>query len=220
MTLGFGSVRKKAELQGAAAIDTGPRAALSPPAPRIAPAAVVEAAERARRIVAEAEQRAAELLRRAESELASLRARVSNEARAEATAALAARTLALAAFDAASDERAKDRWVELARLLAERLLGQALALDPALVTELADTALAEARGARHIVLAAHPEDVPLLERARAENRLSHVTRIVARDDRARGSLRLETEIGVLDADLAPQLDRLAARLRETLRHER
>ena len=34
--------------------------------------------------------------------------------------------------------------------------------------------------------------------------------------RARGSLRIETDIGVLDADLAPQLDRLALRLRETL----
>jgi flagellar biosynthesis/type III secretory pathway protein FliH len=34
--------------------------------------------------------------------------------------------------------------------------------------------------------------------------------------RTRGSLRIETDIGVLDADLAPQLDRLALRLRETL----
>jgi flagellar biosynthesis/type III secretory pathway protein FliH len=32
-------------------------------------------------------------------------------------------------------------------------------------------------------------------------------------------LRIETDIGVLDADLAPQLDRLALRLRETLSHE-
>ena len=36
--------------------------------------------------------------------------------------------------------------------------------------------------------------------------------------RSRGSLRIETDIGVLDADLAPQLDRLALKLRESLAH--
>ena len=41
-------------------------------------------------------------------------------------------------------------------------------------------------------------------------------RVVPDGSRARGSLRIETDIGVLDADLAPQLDRLALRLRETL----
>ena len=44
-------------------------------------------------------------------------------------------------------------------------------------------------------------------------------RVVPDGSRARGSLRIETDIGVLDADLAPQLDRLALRLRETLSHE-
>jgi flagellar biosynthesis/type III secretory pathway protein FliH len=34
--------------------------------------------------------------------------------------------------------------------------------------------------------------------------------------RQRGQLRLETDVGVLDADLAPQLDRLVAKLRESL----
>jgi flagellar biosynthesis/type III secretory pathway protein FliH len=35
-------------------------------------------------------------------------------------------------------------------------------------------------------------------------------------NRSRGSLRIETDIGVLDGDLGPQLERLALRLRETL----
>lgn len=34
--------------------------------------------------------------------------------------------------------------------------------------------------------------------------------------RGRGSLRLDTEIGVLDAELAPQLERLSLKLRENL----
>jgi len=183
-------------------------------------AEVVAAAATAERIVREAEARAAELLARANVELSSLRERVEREARAEGAAALAEKALALAALEASADERTLERSVGLARLLAERLLGEALALDPSRVTALAETAIAEARGARQVTLIAHPDDVALLEPALAQGDLRRVTRLVASSERPRGSLRLETEIGVLDAAIAPQLDRLAARLRETLRHER
>jgi flagellar biosynthesis/type III secretory pathway protein FliH len=60
----------------------------------------------------------------------------------------------------------------------------------------------------------------LLEQALAGGRVGHVAQISPDPARPRGSLRFETEIGTLDADVAPQLDRLAERLREALRHER
>ena len=59
---------------------------------------------------------------------------------------------------------------------------------------------------------------PLLERALAASELAPPVVVVVDAKRARGSLRLDTELGSLDADLAPQLDRLAEKLREALRH--
>lgn len=152
----------------------------------------------------------------ARAEAAELAAAAAVQARRDAAASVAAHTLALAGREAAADDRALDRTLSLARLLAERLLGEALTLEPSRVVALAQTALAEARGARRVVIVAHPEDAAVLERVLEEGGLERVTRVVASPTRARGALRLESDIGVLDADLAPQLDRLTARLRESL----
>jgi flagellar biosynthesis/type III secretory pathway protein FliH len=108
----------------------------------------------------------------------------------------------------------------LARLLAERLLGASLAVTPEQVVDLARQALAEARGARRLTIVAHPEDAKLLAGSLTSLGVAVETvRLVPDATRPRGSLRIETDIGVLDADLAPQLDRLALRLRETLANE-
>ena len=108
----------------------------------------------------------------------------------------------------------------LARLLAERLLGASLAVAPEQVVSLAQQALAEARGARRLSIVAHPADAELLSGSLPSLGVAIETvRVVPDPSRERGSLRIETDIGVLDADLAPQLDRLALRLRETLSHE-
>jgi len=181
---------------------------------------VLEAAERARALIASAELRAAELIREADRAAAELRLRAETEARADAAAKIAARALALRQHELRADERALDRSVELARLLAERLLGESLRVAPDQVVSLARQALAEARGARRITLVAHPEDAKLLEISLPVLGVDQATVLVRSDPtRSRGNLRLETEIGVLDAELAPQLERLSLKLRETLNHE-
>jgi flagellar biosynthesis/type III secretory pathway protein FliH len=77
--------------------------------------------------------------------------------------------------------------------------------------------LAEARGARRVRLIAHPEDATLLQRSLPELGIDAAALSIETDpSRARGNLRLETDIGVLDAELAPQLDRLVARLARSL----
>jgi len=182
---------------------------------------VLEAADRARALIAAAEAQAAKLVSEAERSAAELRLRAEAEARADATAKIAARALALRHFEAQADDRALDRSVELARLLAERLLGESLRVAPEQVIALARQALSEARGARRITVVAHPEDAKLLEISLPVLGLHEATVAVRADpSRTRGHLRIETEIGILDADLAPQLDRLSLRLRETLNHER
>ncbi len=178
---------------------------------------VVDAEDRAAQIITSAEKRAREIVDAASREVADIRLRAQAEGRAEAAAALAARAIEFAALEARADERTLDRSVELSRVLAERLLGHALTLDPTLVTSLAKQALAEARGARAIRILAHPEDAALLAaRVAALGVAAEAVRFEPDPARARGQLRLETELGTLDAELGPQLERLARRLRESL----
>jgi flagellar assembly protein FliH/type III secretion protein L len=222
MSLAFGRVVSASEALSAELVTPALRSRTRPPEPlaRIVPKPVVDAQARAAHIIAEAEALAARLLEQGRADLEILHEQVAAEARAAGSARLAAEFLALRALESSADERALDRITELARLLAERLLGEALALEPARVVALAEQALKEARGARRIRILAHPADVPLLEQALSHGHVGHVAQVVADAARARSSLRFETEIGTLDADVAPQLDRLAERLREALRHER
>ena len=187
---------------------------------RVVPKAVVDASAEATRILAKARVEAQALLAAAERSSADLKLRAEAEARAEASAKVAAHALALATHEAKADERSLERTVSLARLLAERLLGASLTVAPEQVVTLAQQALSEARGARRLTIVAHPEDAQLLSQSLPSLGVALETVRVASDStRTRGSLRIETDIGVLDADLAPQLDRLALRLRETLSHE-
>jgi flagellar biosynthesis/type III secretory pathway protein FliH len=193
---------------------TRPRRAVTLKLGRAVPAEVVQASEQARGIVARAEERSRALVAEAEAQAAALKQRAAAEAHADVVASFAARELALRARERKGLEDRFDDVVTVARLLAERLLGEELRLDPARITALARQALTEARGAEQLKLVAHPDDAPLLERALRASELDGVTAVVAEPTRARGSLRLETELGALDAELAPQLERLAAKLRE------
>ena len=191
--------------------------ALAPVGRRVA-RPVVDAEEQARAIVAAAEERARLMLESAARAAGDARLAAEAEGRADGIAAVAARAVALAALEARADERALDRSIELARVLAERLLGEALQLDPARLSAIAKRALEEARGARRIRVVAHPSDAARLDAERVSLAVGlEALEIVADPARTPGDLRLETEIGVLDAALAPQLDRLTQKLRESLK---
>lgn len=184
---------------------------------RIAPASLMAAAEQGRALVERAETNAAEIVRKARAEAAALRDHAAADARAEVAADMALRELGLAARERALLEAGTERLVTCARLLAERLLGEALAVDPTRITALARQALTEAHGTRQVTLIAHPADAPVLEAALLRGELDAVSRVVAEPARTRGSLRLETDAGTLDAELAPQLDRLSRKLAEALK---
>ncbi len=180
------------------------------------PSSTIAASEQAQKILHQARTEAARLVAVAEQQAADARLRAQVEGRADGVAAVAARAIALSAWEAAAEERQRERLIDLARALAERLLGEQLRLHPETVVALAEQVLAEGSGARRVRLVAHPDDLPHL---RAElSRIAGATRtveLVADEKRARGELRMETEIGTLDAELAPQLARLAAHLRES-----
>jgi flagellar biosynthesis/type III secretory pathway protein FliH len=179
-------------------------------------------AERARRVareVLEARAEAARIIDEARASAAAVVTAAAEQAAAEArekeVARLAAGFLELRDAEARRTERDLDRIVQLAALLAERLVGEAIRVEPARVAELAASAIQEARGARRVRIDACPEDVgPLTE---ALGTIGQTADIQPDATLRRGSLVVHTDLGRVDARLEPQLARLAAVLREALK---
>jgi flagellar biosynthesis/type III secretory pathway protein FliH len=171
----------------------------------------------AQRIVEDARREAEGILRSARQEASSIAERAADEAAKAEHAKLAGLYLAFSAENERRAERDLDRTVSLAVLLAERLLGQALDARPELVAALARQALEEARGARRATIEANPLDAEALERHLVDVGMKQgAFDVRASPELSRGSLRVHTNLGTLDATLAPQLERLAKALRDAL----
>lgn len=184
---------------------------------RRVPSEVVDASLEARERLARADRAAEALVERAQRQAHEIALRAEEAGRAEAVIALAAWSARLAARETDLDAQSADRVVALARLLAERLIGRALELDPAVVSHLANQVLGEARAARHVRLQVRSEHAQTLRDALTGLEARIVIEID--DSLEPGSLRLLTDVGELDARLGARLDRLAARLRDSLRND-
>ncbi len=188
------------------------------PVARRIPSEIVDAHAVAGVIVANAEEEAAALIAEARKATANVAALAANEARAIEVAKLAAAFLALRNREEIRAEADTARTIELAVMLAERLVGAALEVHPERIADMAKRALEEARGARKVTIEAHPLDAEALRSKVEELGVLHGALEIAVDPAlSRGSLSLHTDVGSLDARLNPQLDRLAAALRDALR---
>lgn len=188
-----------------ARIIKGPNAVTSaggaPLLARRIPREVMDARAEAEKIIAGAEARALAAVEKA-----------SAEAREREIAKLAAQALAMREADERRAERDVARTIEVATLLAERLIGEALAVDPTRIAELATSALEQTRGAKKVRIEAHPADVEPLRAVLGE--LGQIADVHADETLGRGSLVVHTELGRVDARLRPQLDRLAEVLKK------
>jgi flagellar biosynthesis/type III secretory pathway protein FliH len=175
----------------------------------------VEARQTAERVLEEARAAAASILAEARERAAGVAADARREAHQEADAQLAARWLALREREHAGLGRDPSGVATVAVALAERLLGASLALDPSRIVEIARAVLGEVRGARRAVIEAHPLDADEL-RARLTTDGLDLQSVEVRTDEAlaRGELRLHTDLGTIDARLAPRFERLVAALRD------
>jgi flagellar assembly protein FliH/type III secretion protein L len=176
-------------------------ASFAPPLARRIPREVMDAKAEAANIIAAAEARAAAAVERA-----------SAEAREREIAKLAAQALAMREADEKRAERDLARTIEVATVLAERLVGEALNVDPKRIAELATTALEQTRGAKRVRIDARAADVEPLRAVLGE--LGQIADVQPDDTLGRGSLVVHTELGRVDARLRPQLDRLAEVLRK------
>jgi flagellar biosynthesis/type III secretory pathway protein FliH len=183
---------------------------------RRVPGVVVDARASAERIVADARACAAEMVAEASKNLAETAESAAREAREREIARVAAEVLVARSSEERRAERELARTIEVAVLLAERLVGEAIAVQPSRVNVLASEALRETRGARQVRVEACPDDVPALTSMLAALG-EGVATVEASPDLPRGSLVVHTELGRVDARLAPQLSRLAEALRELLK---
>lgn len=212
MTLSIGRI-----VRGDASDDQAVALRGTSPFGRRIPREVVDASSEARERLARANREAEAIVVRAERQAHEIALRAEEAGRADAVAALAAWSARLAAREMDQDAQAADRIVALARLLSERLIGRALELEPGVVSGLANQVLQETRGARRVRLRVRSEHAQTLRDALAGLEARIV--IEADDSLEPGSLHLLTDVGELDARLGARLDRLAARLRDSLRSD-
>ena len=172
---------------------------------------------RVARVELEAHARAKAIVLDAERAATHVAERAAREAREAEHAKLAAQYLLLRAAEERSSEREMDRAIKLGVLLAERLLGATIAQDPTHIAALAREALVEARGVRRATIEAHPLDaVALRGHVSGIGLPTGSVEVVENPELSRGSLLLHTDLGTLDAQLTPQLERLAKALRHAL----
>jgi flagellar assembly protein FliH len=117
-------------------------------------------------------------------------------------------------------EQAEARAVELALLLAEKIVGAALGVQPELVLEVVRGALRRAVERDHLVIEVHPGDLEIVraEVGEVAARLGGVGQleVVAEQRVAPGGCVVRTAEGEIDARIETQLERAEELLREAL----
>ncbi|MDH5673490.1 MAG: flagellar assembly protein FliH [Myxococcales bacterium] len=163
-----------------------------------------KASERARSILQQAE-------RRAQALLPELEAAARRRAEAAADARLTARLLQLEADADAHQRRLEAQTLELARRLAQHLLGAELQQRPERFAKLVARLLRRLRHARTVTLRVHPADAESLT-AMLPAGTSSGLRIEQDTTLRRGDCMIDSDVGSLDARLRTRLDELSRAL--------
>jgi flagellar biosynthesis/type III secretory pathway protein FliH len=205
------------EAEPAASRAQAGRAALAVGRAQLMPKLVADAQTRARDLIQRAHEEAQHILSQARAAADDLILQQQARARADALCLVVGEALELRKRQEELGKSVLDRSIGFAQLLAERLLGAELELDPERIRLLARQALKEAAGARQAVIIAHPRDAAELKTGLfgLGGMLDSIG--IEEDGKlGRGQLRVETELGVIEADLKGQLERLAVQLKKLL----
>jgi flagellar biosynthesis/type III secretory pathway protein FliH len=178
---------------------------------------VLAAKREAETILEHAEKQAQQLLQQTEQQARSAR-EAAERAGYEAGLALAVeQVVRVARKEEELDQRALSRSIEIAQLLAERVVGKTLNESPDALAEMARAALEEVRGARQVRFLVAPDDVECIAQALARDLGSPMlVQVEAHPDLQRGDFEMRTDKGVLTAKLADRLRLLAKVLAERL----
>lgn len=197
-----GRVIKAAQVTGLTPI-TLPHSA-TPARARVLPRPLVEAKVEAAAVLADAERAANEL-----------RLQAAAAGRAAAVAELAAQYVVLRERQARISESQLQPSIELAKLLAERLIAEAIELDATLVGRLARQSLQQLRERNALIVRAHPEDHDQIKQQIADLQLQSVS-LLADTTLKRGELCIDSDLGQLELCIGAGLERLVDRVRSLL----
>lgn len=175
------------------------------PRTRVLRAAQVETLNEAEQVLSAARVEALALVAQAEAQAQAVHDQAAEAGRAELAALIA--TTRLEAARRLEQER--DGLTRLAVRVAEKLLDEALALQPERVNRIVASCLRRATAAHRMEIRVHPNDQPLVEAALP--RLSPLTDaelLVVQSDAAvsRGGCVIASEHGELDGQLQTQLE--------------
>lgn len=209
----LGRVLKAAEVTGLTPIALP--SSVTTPRAIVLPRSIVDAKAEAARLLKQAQLRAQQLIEDAERAATELRLQAAAVGRADAVAELAAHCVALRERQGRSSQAQLQQSTELAKILAERLIAEAVQLDPALVGRMAQHSLQQLRDRTALAVRAHPDDHPAIASQVATLGLQSVT-LVADPSLSRGELCIDSDLGRLELRIAPGLDRLVSRVRSLL----
>jgi type III secretion protein L len=171
---------------------------------------VYQAHQSAHSIVEEARSQAAEIVEAAHREKERIISEAREAARQEGLALTAGQLLRASVAHREIVGRAEQDIVALALEVAEKIIGKDLERDPSVVAEICATAIDKVRASHQVVVRVHPNDAPLLRqlRDRVMERAGRVKEIRFKEDTdvAPGGCMIETDGGVIDAQLATQLE--------------
>ncbi len=185
---------------------------------KVVAAEITDAAVRAQQMLAEAEAQIAEKLSQFEAAQEATRSSMLQQAREEAECQLAAKFIEVSTLRQREVEKSRENVIQLARLLAERILRHELSAHPTSLIRLAEQCIAETSGSSSVLIRANPEDIRVIREpleALTNGRVS--LELLPDPELVRGDLHVESDIGTLDARLGTQLANLAEVLRDSLR---
>jgi type III secretion protein L len=180
---------------------------------------IFSATSKAREILQKAQQEAEEIIRKAHEEKERERKDGYQdgyqEGLAQVTELLAkART----EYEQTLKSASKDM-LNLAFKIAEKIVGKQLEIDNKIIMDIVSQALQTVRQSRQITLRVNPEDAKVLKANKDSflEKLGHGREIDILEDKKveRGGCIIESEIGIVEAQLQTQLERLKKVLSET-----
>lgn len=173
----------------------------------------------ARTIVDSARSRARTIVEEAEREAEALRSAAREEGYARGLAEWEQRILAVGDAVRERVEASRQDVVQLAIRMAEKILRRRLEEDPGVLLPMLEEALATLRSYQsgQVRVRVHPADREAIEQRRSEAAARdsrwRALELVADDKLERGSLRVETDFGTIEADVATQLAAIEAAFR-------
>jgi flagellar assembly protein FliH len=179
--------------------------------PKVVPREEIAASAEARRILEEAETQARSILDAARDAYADSVRKGLEEGYARGAEQWAAAVEAARESVRLAIERSQQQVARLALRVAEKILRQKLETSPEALVPVVDEALRslQAQPQSRVVLRVHPDDQPVLEprKARWLARFPGLEslKVVADEELPRGSCRIESDFGTVDATIETQL---------------